>query len=108
MCGGIRHLSEYDVLFTSWKSSVIEKGKLALTRLATPYELEEKYRDAYIDYVKKNERFIVPSIINNGDIEALTTMEGCGALVEKRIQDYIDLANKSQKTEILAYPHGLQ
>ncbi len=45
----------------------------------------------------------MPSIIEKDDIEGLTIMAGCGALVENKIQVYIDQASKGQKTEILAY-----
>lgn len=97
--GQISHLSEYDELFHQSEQIIIRKIKVALDRLRYPLELEEKYWQRYIKYLRKHARLIVPRLIESSDIPLLSVLAEVNALQPEYIDAYFDQASKLPEME---------
>lgn len=82
--GKIKHLSEYDALFSSIDAIVIWKVKIALCRLEYPLELLDEYKSGYIANLNKNSAFVIPYLIETGDVESISVFANVGAIPAKK------------------------
>jgi|GEM_PF-3191799 len=101
--GRIDHLSEYDALFLASNEIIFRKFKAALNRLEYSLELDDKFRQKYIQYLRNNAEIITPRLIKRGDIKTLSRLAEINAFSQKNFMDNIDLANDLSKTEILSF-----
>ena len=102
MSGMVKHLSEYDELFSSSEEIVIRKVRAAICRLEYPLELLDEYKKKYITYLHRNAAIIIPVLINVGDITTISMLAGVGAIPPENISKYIELANTHHHTEVMA------
>lgn len=101
--GSVEHLSEYDALFSLSDEIIVRKFRVAICRLQHPLELEEKFKQEYIFYLKNNVHYTMSKFIREGDIAPISHLAGFGAIPEDGINSWIDLANELSRLEILAY-----
>lgn len=100
--GLVKHLSEYDALFEGYPTSVIDKGRVALSRLRYPLELEPAYQAAYQTFLRKYSHYILPFLIRAGDYESIRMIAEMEAIKNHHVQAHIDLARQHNSREILA------
>lgn len=100
--GQVEHLSEYDELFNLSEQIIIHKVKIALNRLHYPLELDDKYRQRYIRYLRKFAHMIVPKLIESSNIPMISILTEIDALLPEHIDAYIDQASKLPEIDTLA------
>ena len=101
--GVVKHLSEYDALFTDCKISSEEKVKIALTRLQYPLELSVEYKDEYLAYLQNISHYQVPFLIRENDIATIQILAEHKAFYKQDIDKFIEQANQIGETEIQAF-----
>jgi hypothetical protein len=101
MSGMVKHLSEYDSIFSSIDEIVILKARAALCRLEYPLELLDEDKRGYIAYLMKHADLIIPFLIKTGDVASINTLVGISAIPLNNIDNYIEAANRRSQTEIL-------
>lgn len=99
--GIVKHLSEYDAIFSAVDDIVIRKVRAALCRLEYPLELNEEYKKLYLAYLQNNAALIIPYLIKTGELALISGLARVGAISDANIGDYIEIANKLSQTEIL-------
>lgn len=100
--GQVEHLSEYDELFHQSEQIIVQKVKIALNRLFYPFELDDKYRQRYIRYLRKHAHMIVPKLIESSNVPMISILAEIEALLPEHIDAYIDQASKHPEIETLA------
>lgn len=102
LSGLVKHLSEYDELFFSINGNIYRKAKAVICRLEYPLELMDEYKEGYLNFLQKSATLLIPLLIKNKDVDFISVLAGIGVIPLETISEYIDLANESSQTEILA------
>lgn len=92
----------YDSLFPSiqeFKDQVL----IATDRLKSSAYLVPLYRDAYLDWLRKNAAGAVQTVIEFDDLTGLNTLAELGVFTGKNIDGPIELVNSARRPEILSY-----
>lgn len=100
--GQVEYLSEYDELFYQSEQIIIHKVKIALNRLLHPLELDDKYRQRYIKYLRKHAHIVVPKLIESSNNPMISILAEIDAMLPDHIDAYIDQASKLPEIETLA------
>ena len=99
---GVFDFLTYDSLFPSiqeFKDQVL----IATDRLKSSAYLVPLYRDAYLDWLRKNAAGAVEVVIKFDDLAGLNTLAELGVFTGENIDKSIELANAARKPEVLSY-----
>jgi hypothetical protein len=103
LMGCVKHLSEYDSLFSNYISLPLKKIKIALTRLQYPLELNQVYKDNYLSYLQNFAHYYVPFLIKINNVEQISSLASVNVLYKQDIDTFIDQAMQLKRTEIQAF-----
>jgi hypothetical protein len=101
--GHVEHISEYDSLFPIRDEIMINKIRVALYRLEYPFELSEEHQLIYSVYLRNHADLIIPLLISNADIQMINRLALIGAFPERKMNEYIDLAQDLSLVEIVSF-----
>ncbi len=99
---GVFDFLTYDSLFPSiqeFKDQVL----IATDRLKSSAYLAPLYRDAYLDWLRKNAAGAVQTVIEFDDLAGLNTLAELKVYTGENVDGLIELANSARKPEILSY-----
>lgn len=99
---GVFDFLTYDSLFPSiqkFKDQVL----IATDRLKSSAYLAPLYRDAYLDWLRKNAAGAVQTVIEFDDLAGLNTLAELRVFTGENVDGLIELANSARKPEILSY-----
>ncbi len=100
--GGVKHLSEYDKLFFSTSDLMSRMCKAAMCRLEYPLELDDKFREMYINFLQNNSAYILPSLIKSEDVGSISLLTMISAIPQESLDLSLREASKNNLTEITA------
>lgn len=103
--GKVFDFRQYDTWFDMAVVHEPEKivGKLAKGRLCTPYELTEKAKEQYLDYVKSHAASMSDWMLEERDLEALHWLLSIAERTESLNDHMIKKASMLQYTEALSF-----
>ncbi|MCI9331218.1 MAG: leucine-rich repeat domain-containing protein [Oscillibacter sp.] len=99
---GVFDFLTYDSLFPSiqeFKDQVL----IATDRLKSSAYLAPLYRDAYLDWLRKNAAGALQTVIEFDDLAGLNTLAELKVFTGENVDGLIELANSARKPEILSY-----
>ena len=116
LLGGVQSISEYDTFFERYPDHLenpnqvlYDKALIALCRLRFPYELSERYKLAYEQYLIQHARLTIQKLAKDNNLEMLTFLLEMVTIPLKKYIDMVDWSAKAQKVEItgmlLEYRH---
>lgn len=91
---------EVDKYFRRIKG-MIYKIRVALTRLRYKVDLDEKFEQEYISYIKKNGKTAIKHCMGINSIDLMEICVHCGAANKNNIDELIEYANKYDRTEMM-------
>ena len=100
--GWLFDFEKYDSLFPS-VSDKGEKILMAANRLKWDVRLEEKYRQHYLQYLRRHAADAVKTVVELDELESLHSLAGLGIFNENNIDGLIALANRAGKSDVLSY-----
>ena len=96
--------TKYDSLFpTISAASKEDKILIATSRLKSAIQLAPLYRNKYIAFLRRNAQKAVEVVVEYDDWAGLNTLAELGIFTGQNIDDIIEFANRTQKTELLSY-----
>ena len=90
-----------DQVFSGYKT-MQNRILLAKMRLDYPVDLDDEMKRKYRSFIKRNGYKLFPDVISTGNEELAQWLIKSGTVGEKRINELIELAQKSQNTTITA------
>ncbi len=105
----VQSISEYDTFFERYPDHeespiqvLFDKARIALCRLRFPYELSERYRQAYEQFLIQHARLTIQKLAKDYNLEMLTFLLENVTIPLKKYIDMVDWSAKAQKVEITA------
>jgi len=75
--------------------------EIALNRIMYPYELEEVYKERYLEYVKENMLDICKTAIYGDKMEVLSYLMNEKLIQEETLKELLDYGREYKKTSII-------
>lgn len=100
---GVIDYSRYDSLFLGAKNELEANilCEIALNRIMYPYELEEVYKERYLEYVKENMLDICKTAIYEDKIEVLSYFMNEKLIQEETLKELLDYGREYKKTSVI-------